>query len=94
MYTARACEKLREQGSRAHGIYVFLRTSPYLEEENKYSNGMSSYFDIPTSNTSNIIKEAKRLTNKLFISGYEYQKIGVMLLNICLLYTSPSPRDS
>ena len=82
MYTARACEKLREQGSRAHGIYVFLRTSPYLEEENKYSNGMSSYFDIPTSNTSNIIKEAKRLTNKLFISGYEYQKIGVMLLNI------------
>ena len=82
MYTARACEKLREQGSRAHGIYVFLRTSPYLEEENKYSNGMSSYFDIPTSNTSNIIKEAKHLTNKLFISGYEYQKIGVMLLNI------------
>ena len=43
---------------------------------------MSSYFDIPTSNTANIIKEAKRLTNKLFISGYEYQKIGVMLLNI------------
>ena len=82
MYTARACEKLREQGSRAQGIYVFLRTSPYLEEENKYSNGMSSYFDIPTSNTSNIIKEAKRLTSKLFISGYEYQKIGVMLLNI------------
>ena len=33
-------------------------------------------------NTSNIIKEAKLLTNKLFISGYEYQKIGVMLLNI------------
>ena len=82
MYTARACEKLREQGSRAQGIYVFLRTSPYLEEESKYSNGMSSYFDIPTSNTSNIIKEAKLLTNKLFISGYEYQKIGVMLLNI------------
>ncbi len=82
MYTARACEKLREQGSRAQGIYVFLRTSPYLEEENKYSNGMSSYFDIPTSNTSNIIKEAKHITKRLYISGYEYQKIGVMLLNI------------
>ena len=82
MYVARACEKLREQGSRAQGINVFLRTSPYLKEENKYSNGMTSYFDIPTSNTSNIIKEAKRITKKLYISGYEYQKIGVMLLNI------------
>jgi hypothetical protein len=43
---------------------------------------MSAHFSIPTSNTSKIIKEAKRLTNKLFLPGYEYQKIGVMLLNI------------
>ena len=43
---------------------------------------MSSFFTIPTSNTSKIIKEAKRLTNKLFLPNYEYQKIGVILLNI------------
>ena len=43
---------------------------------------MSTHFTIPTSNTSRIIKEAKRLTNTLFLPGYEYQKIGVMLLNI------------
>ena len=81
-YTARACEKLRQQNSRAQGLYVFLRTSPHIEKDKQYSNGMSTYFSIPTSNTSKIIKEAKRLTNKLFLPGYEYQKIGVMLLNI------------
>jgi DNA polymerase V len=81
-YTARACEKLRSQQSRAQGIYVFLRTSPFIDQEKRYSNGMSTFFTIPTSNTSKIIKEAKRLTQKLFIYGYEYQKIGVMLLEI------------
>ena len=81
-YTARACEKLRLQNSRAQGLYVFLRTSPHIDKERQYSNGMSIHFSIPTSNTSKIIKEAKRLTNKLFLPGYEYQKVGVMLMNI------------
>ena len=81
-YTARACEKLRLQNSRAQGLYVFLRTSPHIDKERQYSNGMSVHFSIPTSNTSKIIKEAKRLTNKLFLPGYEYQKVGVMLMNI------------
>ena len=82
MYAARACEKLRAQESRAQGLHVFLRTSPYLDKERRYTNGMSSYFTIPTSNTSKITKEAKRLTSKLFLPDYEYQKIGVVLLNI------------
>ena len=43
---------------------------------------MSTFFSIPTSNTSKIVKEAKHLTRKLFVYGYEYQKIGVMLLDI------------
>jgi DNA polymerase V len=81
-YTARACEKLRLQNSRAQGLYVFLRTSPHIDKERQYSNGMSVHFSIPTSNTSKIIKEGKRLTNKLFLPGYEYQKVGVMLMNI------------
>jgi len=81
-YVARACEKLRAQGSRAQGLYVFLRTSPFVDPEKKYSNGMSTFFTIPTSNTSKIVKEAKYLTRKLFVYGYEYQKIGVMLLDI------------
>ena len=81
-YVARACEKLRAQGSRAQGLYVFLRTSPFVDSEKRYSNGMSTFFTIPTSNTSKIVKEAKYLTQKLFVYGYEYQKIGVMLLDI------------
>jgi DNA polymerase V len=81
-YVARACEKLRAQGSRAQGLYVFLRTSPFVDPEKRYSNGMSTFFTIPTSNTSKIVKEAKYLTQKLFVFGYEYQKIGVMLLDI------------
>jgi DNA polymerase V len=81
-YVARACEKLRAQGSRAQGLYVFLRTSPFVDPEKRYSNGMSTFFTIPTSNTAKIVKEAKYLTRKLFVYGYEYQKIGVMLLDI------------
>ena len=30
-YVARACEKLRSQNSRAGGIHVFLRTSPFID---------------------------------------------------------------
>ena len=30
-YAARACEKLRQQQSKAQGIYVFLRTNPFRQ---------------------------------------------------------------
>ena len=43
-YVVRACEKLRAQGSRAQGLYVFLRTSPFVDPEKRYSNGMSTFF--------------------------------------------------
>ena len=82
IFSRRAAERIRSEKLLTSNISVFLRTSPFVDSDKRYSNGMSTFFSIPTSNTSKIVKEAKHLTRKLFVYGYEYQKIGVMLLDI------------
>lgn len=85
-YVHTACTKLREQGSCANGLCVFLES---LDDLNKGS-GARRYFSMiqsfvfPTSDTSLIIKEAKKLLLKMFIEKERYKKCGVILLDLVL----------
>ena len=81
-YTARACEKLRGQGSKAQGIYVTLRTSKFRQGCPQYSNGMNYGFPMPTSDTRAIVKAAKHCLKQIYRPGYAYQKTGVMLTDL------------
>ena len=80
-FAARACEKLRRQRSLASGIYVHLRTNKHAEGE-YYSASTASGFIIPTNSSFEIAAEAKRLLAQIFMPGYLYHKIGVMLLDL------------
>ena len=81
-YAARATEKLRNQGSKAYGISVYLRTSPFEKEENRYTSSRSKKFETPTSNTASIIAEANKIIDEIYCEGYRYQKTGITLLNL------------
>ena len=50
-YAARAAEKLRRQGSRANGLYVFLQTNRYRPRHPQYQNSATCSFVLPTSDT-------------------------------------------
>ena len=81
-YTVRACEKLRQQGSKAKCLYIFLQTSPFRVDQHQYRNSLKFEFDLPTSDTAIIIRVAKTLLRQIYKYGYYYHKCGVMLFNL------------
>jgi DNA polymerase V len=81
-YVARACEKLREQGSLAQGIHVLLRTNRFKVNEEYYSKGISCAFPHATNDTRYIITQAKKLLKHIFRPGYYYKKTGVILMDL------------
>jgi len=81
-HIARACEKLRAQGSVAGGITVSIQTAAFQPKENYYGKRATSKFTMPTSHTGQMIKAAKTAVDKIFKQGPHYAKAGVMLFDI------------
>jgi len=81
-YAARACIKLRNQHSRASGIYVFAHTNYFKKDLPQYSNSITSHFTLPTSDTGLIIIEARKCMAKLYRKGFQYKKVGIMLCDL------------
>jgi DNA polymerase V len=81
-YVARACYKLRQQKSRAKGIYVFLHTSMFNEKDLRYANSITRQFPESSNHTGYIISHAKSCLRKIYKPGYKYQKTGLMLLDL------------
>lgn len=82
-YVYNACIKLRKQGSKAQGIYVFLKTSKYkmLDLADNYSFKAEEKFHHGSSDTCFITTIAKECLAKIFVSGTPYTKAGIILLD-------------
>jgi DNA polymerase V len=81
-YASKATLKLRRQFSRAQGIYVFLHTNPHNTKKPYYFNQMSLRFAEASNSTSFIIQQARLCLEKIFKTGHDYKKAGVMLLDL------------
>ena len=82
LYMTRAAEKLRKQHSYAGALYVFIRTSPFKPNEPFYSNGLTVALPSPTNDTRTLVSVALWVLNRLYRTGYNYQKAGVMLSDL------------
>jgi DNA polymerase V len=82
-YASMACEKLRCQSLFTQGIYVFLHTGLYGATDTVYKNSL--YINLPaaTNDTRTIIHYAKAGLKKIFKFGYRYQKVGIILCDLC-----------
>jgi DNA polymerase V len=81
-YTSRAAEKLRRQYCAAGFINVFVVTNDYENGQYQYNpqtRGRHTRLAKATSSTSELIKEAIPLIEKLFTPGSRYLKAGVVL---------------
>lgn len=81
-YTARACEKLRKQGSRAQKIYVFIRTNFYKDGRKYYEAAREYKFAIPTCDTRVVINKVKKCLKDIYRPSHKYHKAGIMLADI------------
>ena len=81
-YASRAAAKLRQQGSVASAVHVYLQTNPFKPQEKQYSQGLTLPFRAPTADTLRIVRAATAALTQLFRPGYRYKKAGVMLVGI------------
>jgi DNA polymerase V len=81
-YVAEVADLLRQQGSVAGCIEVFLQTNPFSNSDNQYSNKIIITLDTPTNSTIKLTKEALIGLKKIYKPGYQYKKVGVNLFHI------------
>ncbi len=81
-YVARAAEKLRQQGSLAGALSVFIRTNPFNPKEPQYQRNLTLPLPDATSDTRELVYWASHILRRLYRLGYAYQKAGVMLSDL------------
>lgn len=81
-FVANACVKLRAQGSHAALLQVFLHTNHFRKDLPQYNPCVSVPLPQPTNDSLVINRWADYLVGRMFKTGYEYKKAGVMLGDI------------
>jgi DNA polymerase V len=81
-YASNACEKLRAQQSRAQRIVVFLKTNPHKIESPQRQVSLQVGLPYASADTILITKMATQCLKKLYKSGYQYQKVGIILVDL------------
>ena len=81
-YAARCAEKLRQQGSVASIVSVFLNTNYFREDLPQYWNYQEKRLVVPTASTIDIVKAANDILKQIYREGYRYKKAGVIVMGI------------
>ena len=81
-FAAQVARKLREQGSVAGGVHVFIATSPYRRHDAQHAPGATLPLAAPSADTRVLIEHAVRLVRGIYRSGCRYAKAGVMLVDL------------
>ena len=78
-FASRAAQKLRQQGSVASQLLVFIRTSPFRPDA-QYSRSMTVPLRRPSADTAVLVAAALAGLRAIYRPGFKYAKAGVMLL--------------
>ena len=81
-YAARCAEKLRQQGTVATIVGVFLNTNFFREDLPQYWNFQEKRLTVGTNSTIEICKAASEVLKSIYIKGYHYKKAGVIVMGI------------
>ena len=81
LYTTRATEKLRKDGSVAGALEVFLSTYRHRDEP-QYHPVRSVRLDTPTDDTLQILHLAVSALESIYRPGYRYAKAGIRLMDL------------
>lgn len=101
MHAGRAAEKLRQQGSAAARVGVWIETNRFRPQDPQYAPMRWINMPSSTDDTALITTWAIAVLRSVFQSGYRYVKAGVMLDDIrpkalaqgSLFDTLPQERD-
>ena len=75
-------EKLRLQKSTCNAVYVFVRSNKFQKNKPQYRNGILMTIPFATNSNMVISKYATEGLKKIFRSGFNYKKSGVIVMAI------------
>ncbi len=81
-FATSCAEKLRRQNSCCNMILVFIHTNGYRKDLPQYNRNIIIKTHYPTNSSIDIIKLAVLGLGKIFKKGYQYKKVGVIVMGI------------
>jgi DNA polymerase V len=81
-FTTQVARKLREQGSVAGAVHVFISTSPYRRHDRQHSPSATLPLPRPTADTRELVSATVRALRGIYRPGFNYLKAGVMLVDL------------
>ena len=78
-YCLNAAEKIRADNQVSKRLTVFIRTSPFNKNRKYYSNAETLDLPIATSNSIELIKNARKALKNIYKPGFFYQIVGIIL---------------
>jgi len=81
-FATRAAENLRQDGSVAASVCVYVRTNPFKETEQQYQQSKVVPLIQPTDDTMKLVGAALQGLKAIYRSGFYYKKSGVLLLGL------------
>lgn len=79
-YISRGCEKLREQGSVASYLSVYIMTNRFKED--RYIASLGVELPFASNYTPDFIKAAENALKQIYRPGLQYKKAGIWIANI------------
>ena len=81
-YADRAAFKLRQDGSHASQVLVFIHTNPFRAWEKQYSRAATMPLRRPTSDSAPIVQAALKGLREIWRPGFKIHKAGVILMDL------------
>lgn len=78
-FAARCAAKLREEGSAARRVTVFIRTDAFRPDLPQYRNAATTRLVVATSDLRELAAAADKALRTIFRPGFGYKKAGVVL---------------
>ncbi len=78
-YAADTAMSLRNNHSLCKNVTVFLCTNPHRTDLPQYSCSDTEKLSTATANTQEIVRVALLLLDRLFVNGYKYKRMGIVL---------------
>lgn len=81
-HAANCARKLRKDNTCAKRVHVFIQTNPYRPDDKQYMAGVTMRLPVASNNTTEIVKYAGKALTLIFRPGFNYLKVGVMVMDI------------
>jgi DNA polymerase V len=81
-FTGQVARKLREQGSVAGAVHVFIATSPFRHSDAQHAPSATLRLAPPSADTRVLVGAAVRALRSIHRPGIKYAKAGVMLADL------------